>query len=58
MVLKHLTNRQAYRKQAPQLFHGIVESKNKELEEGMKTYAKVPLPPEIKARKEVLDRLK
>ena len=24
----------------------------------MKTYAKVPLPPEIKARKEVLDRLK
>ena len=58
MVLNHLNTRQVYRKQAPQLFHGVVDSKNKELAEGIETYAKVPLPPELKQRKEALDLLK
>ena len=58
MVLGHLGKKQVFRKHAPQLFQGMVESKNKELAEGIKTYAKVPLPVEIKQRKEVLEMLK
>ena len=58
MVLGHISSKQVYRKHAPQLFHGVVDSKNKELAEGIKTYAKVPLPPDIRQRKEVLEQLK
>ena len=58
MVLGHLSSKQVYRKHAPQLFHGVVDSKNKELAEGIKTYAKVPLPPDLKQRKDVLEQLK
>ena len=58
MVLGHLSKKQVFRKHAPQLFQGMVESKNKELAEGIRTYAKVPLPVEIKQRKDVLEMLK
>ena len=58
MVLNHLGSKMVYRKQAPQLFHGVVDKKNKELAEGVKTFAKVPLPLEITRRKEVLEKLK
>ena len=52
IVLDHISGKQVFRQQAPQLFHGQIDSKNKELEDGIKSFSKVPLPPDLRQRKE------
>ena len=58
IVLDHISGGQVFRQQAPQLFHGQIDSKNKELEDGIKSFSKVPLPPDLRQRKEVQQQLK